>query len=515
MAFEKEIEKLNKKRKELESPELTEKQHQKGKLTARERIDLLLDPETFVGLDSFVESRFQQLGMAEKKIPGDAVISGFGKLSGRQVYVFSQDFSKMGGSLGEMHGQKIAKVIELAAKTGCPCIGIIDSGGARIQEGISSLDGYASIFRAMIRASGVIPQISVIVGPSAGGASYAPGLSDFVFMVEGISQMYITGPEVIRAVSGEKVSFEDLGGAAVHSQKSGCNHFIFKSEKDCFLGVKKLLSYLPQNNLGDLPRQKGLLAEFFEGENMRLLEIVPEDEKKGYDMKEVIGEIFDKNSFFEIQSGFAANCLMGLVRLSGYSVGLVANQTKFMAGTLDIDSSDKVARFVRFCDCFNIPLINLVDTSGYLPGKDQEHQGIIRHGAKVLYAYSEATVPKISLILRKAFGGAYIALCSRQLGFDRVIAWPAAQIAVMGPEQAVKIIYKKEIAESREPKKLEKEKTEEMKEIFLNPYQAAGLGQVDLIIHPKDTRDTLIKCLESLLNKRESKVARKHGNIPL
>ncbi|HUW72032.1 MAG TPA: acyl-CoA carboxylase subunit beta [Candidatus Humimicrobiaceae bacterium] len=515
MALENEIEKLNKKREELESSELIEKQHQKGKLTARERINLLLDPETFVELDSFVESRFYQLGMAEKKVPGDAVVSGFGKISGRQVYLFSQDFSKMGGSLGEMHGQKITKVIELAAKTGCPCIGIIDSGGARIQEGISSLDGYASIFRTMIRASGVIPQISIIAGPSAGGASYAPGLSDFVFMVEGISQMYITGPEVIRAVSGEKVSFEDLGGAAIHSQKSGCNHFIYKSEKDCFLGVKKLLSYLPQNNLADLPRQRGLLAEFFEGESMRLLEIVPEDKKKGYDMKEVIEEIFDKNSFFEIQAGFAANCLVGLARLSGYSVGLVANQTKFMAGTLDIDSSDKVARFVRFCDCFNIPLINLVDTSGYLPGKDQEHRGIIRHGAKVLYAYSEATVPKISLILRKAFGGAYIALCSRQLGYDKVIAWPSAQIAVMGPEQAVKIIYKKEIAESREPKKLEKEKIEELEKIFLNPYQAARLGQVDLIIHPKDTRNTLVKCLESLLNKRESKIARKHGNIPL
>lgn len=513
--FDKEIEKLNKKRQELESPELVEKQHQKGKLTARERIDLLLDPETFVELDSFVESRFYQLGMREKKVAGDAVVSGFGKVSGRQVYVFSQDFSKIGGSLGEMHGQKIVKVIELATKTGCPCIGIIDSGGARIQEGISSLDGYASIFRAMIKASGVIPQISVIVGPSAGGASYAPGLSDFVFMVEGISQMYITGPEVIKAASGEKVSFEDLGGAAVHGQKSGCSHFVLKSEKDCFLGVKKLLSYLPQNNLADLPRQKGILAEFFEGENMRLLEIVPEDDKKGYDMKEVIGEVFDKNSFLEVQPEFASNCLVGFVRLSGYSVGLVANQTKFMAGTLDIDSSDKVSRFVRFCDCFNIPLINLVDTSGYLPGKDQEQRGIIRHGAKVLYSYSEATVPKISLIIRKAFGGAYIALCSRKLGYDKVIAWPTAQIAVMGSEQAVKIIYKKEITESKDPKKAEKEKVEELKEVFLNPYRAAELGQVDLIIHPKDTRDILIKCLESLLDKRETKIARKHGNIPL
>jgi len=515
MAFEKEIEKLNEKWQELEKPELVEKQHQKGKLTARERINLLLDPDSFVELDPFVESRFQQLGMAEKKIPGDAVITGFGKINGRQAYLHSQDFSKMGGSLGEMHGQKITKVIELATKTGCPYIGIIDSGGARIQEGISSLDGYASIFQAMIKASGVIPQISIIVGPSAGGASYAPGLSDFVFMVEGISQMYITGPEVIKAVSGEKVSFEELGGASIHSLKSGCAHFIFKSERDCFVGVKKILSYLPQNNLEDPPKQKALFAELFERENQKLLEIVPEDEKKGYDMKEVIEEIFDRNSFFEIQPGFALNVIVGFCRLAGNVVGIAANQTKFMAGTLDIDSSDKVARFVRFCDAFNIPLINLVDTPGYLPGADQEHRGIIRHGAKVLYAFSEASVPKISLILRKAFGGAYIALCSRQLGYDKVIAWPSSQIAVMGPESAVKIIYKKELAESKEPKKLEKEKIEELKEFFLNPYQAAKLGQVDMIIHPKDTRATLIKCLESLLNKRESKVARKHGNIPL
>ena len=515
MDFKKEIEKLVSKRAELEKPEFIEKQHQKGKLTARERINLLLDSDTFLELDPFVESRFQQLGMEQKKFPGDAVICGFGKINGRLVYLYSQDFSKIGGSLGEMHGQKISKVIELASKTGSPCIGIIDSGGARIQEGISSLDGYASIFRAMIRASGVVPQISVIVGPSAGGASYAPGLSDFVFMVEGISQMYITGPEVIKAVTGEKISFDELGGASIHSLKSGCSHFIFKSEKDCFVGVKKLLSYLPQNNLEDPPKQKSIFAEFFTRENLRLLEIVPEDEKKGYDMKEVIEEIFDKNSFFEVQPGFAINSIVGLARLAGSVVGIVANQTKFMAGTLDIDSSDKVARFVRFCDCFNIPLINLVDTPGYLPGTDQEYRGIIRHGAKVLYAFAEATVPKISLILRKAFGGAYIALASRQLGYDRIIAWPSSQIAVMGPEQAVRIIYKKEIAQSQDPKKFEKEKIEELRETFLNPYQAAKLGQVDLIIHPKDTRTTLIKCLESLLNKREGKIARKHGNIPL
>ena len=515
MDFKKEIEKLVSKRAELEKPEFIEKQHQKGKLTARERINLLLDSDTFLELDPFVESRFQQLGMEQKKFPGDAVICGFGKINGRLVYLYSQDFSKIGGSLGEMHGQKISKVIELASKTGSPCIGIIDSGGARIQEGIASLDSYAAIFRAMIRASGVVPQITVIVGPSAGGASYAPGLSDFVFMVEGISQMYITGPEVIKAVTGEKISFDELGGASIHSLKSGCSHFIFKSEKDCFVGVKKLLSYLPQNNLEDPPKQKSIFAEFFTRENLRLLEIVPEDEKKGYDMKEVIEEIFDKNSFFEVQPGFAINSIVGLARLAGNVVGIVANQTKFMAGTLDIDSSDKVARFVRFCDCFNIPLINLVDTPGYLPGTDQEYRGIIRHGAKVLYAFAEATVPKISLILRKAFGGAYIALASRQLGYDRIIAWPSSQIAVMGPEQAVRIIYKKEIAQSQDPKKSEKEKIEELRETFLNPYQAAKLGQVDLIIHPKDTRTTLIKCLESLLNKREGKIARKHGNIPL
>lgn len=516
MAFEKEIEKLNKKWQELETEELSEKQHQKGKLTARERLNLLLDAGSFVESDPFVESRFGDFGMAKKKFPGDGVLTGFGKIQGRLVEIYSQDFSKIGGTLGEMHGKKIVKIYEAALKTGCPIIGIIDSGGARIQEGISSLDGYAAIFREMIKASGVIPQISVIVGPSAGGASYAPGLSDFIFMTEGISQMYITGPEVIKKVTGEESSFEELGGAALHSQKSGCAHFVFKNEEDCFSAVKKLLSYLPQNNLDDPVRQKNIISDFFEKEeNYRLQEIVPEEEEKGYDMKELIAELFDKNSFFEVQANFAQNSIVGLARLSGYVVGIVANQPKFMAGTLDIDSSDKISRFVRFCDCFNIPLINLVDTPGYLPGKDQERGGIIRHGAKVLYGFAEATVPKISLILRKAFGGAYIALCSRALGYDKVIAWPSAQIAVMGPEQAVKIIYKNELAQSQDPEKLEKSKIKELRETFLNPEQAAKLGQLDLIIHPKDTRMILIKLLESLLNKREPKIARKHGNIPL
>lgn len=516
MVFEKEIKKLNKKLKELENPELVEKQHQKGKLTARERISLLLDMGTFVELDPLTETRVDDFGLDKKKFPGDAVITGFGKINNRQVYLYSQDFSKIGGSLGEAHGKKIVKVINMARKTGSPIVGIIDSGGARIQEGILSLDGYAEIFRQMIKASGVIPQISIIAGPSAGGASYAPGLSDFVFMVQGISQMYITGPEIIKRVTGEEISFEALGGASIHGQESGCAHFVFDSEKECFLATRRLLSYLPQNNLEDPSVEKSVLADIFEREeNYRLLEIVPEKEDKGYDMKKVIEEIVDRNSFFEVQSDFAVNSIVGFARLGGFVTGIVANQTKFMAGTLDINSSDKIARFVRFCDAFNIPLINLVDTPGYLPGANQEKNGIIRHGAKVLYAFSEATVPKISLILRKAFGGAYIALCSRKLGYDIVIAWPLAQIAVMGPEQAVKIIYKRQLAESDNPQKLEKEKVQLLKDFFLNPYQAAKLGQVDMIIHPKNTRNVLIKSLESLLNKREEKIAKKHGNIPL
>jgi acetyl-CoA carboxylase carboxyltransferase component len=516
MKFKKQVDELKKRLKNLENNGLIEKQHQKGKLTARERINLLLDLNSFTELDAFVESRFDRLEMNKKKFPGDAVITGFGTINNRQVYIFSQDFSRIGGSLGEMHGQKIVKVINLARKTGCPVIGIMDSGGARIQEGIASLDGYAEIFSSMIKASGIIPQISVIAGPSAGGACYAPGLSDFVFMTQGISQMYITGPEVIKKVTGEKVSFEELGGALVHSSKSGCSHFIFENEKDCLFAVKRLLSYLPQNNLENPPQERSILAEFFEKEeSLKLLDIVPEKEEKSYDMKEVIREIFDKGSFFEVQQDFAMNSIVGFGKLAGFVVGIVANQTKHMAGTLDVDSSDKIARFVRFADAFNIPLVNLVDTPGYLPGTDQEKKGIIRHGAKALYAFAEATVPKISLILRKAYGGAYITLASRKLGYDKVIAWPSAQIAVMGSEQAVKIIFKKDLAEAKDSKKLEKEKIEHLKEIFLDVYQAAKLGQIDMIIHPKDTRIVLIKCLKSLLNKTEGKAPRKHGNIPL
>jgi len=516
MNFEKEIEKLNFAAGELENSELVEKQHQKGKLSARERIVALLDPATFVELDPFVETRFSQLGLDKKKAAGDAVVTGFGKVNNRPVCVFSQDFMKVGGgSLGEMHGKKIVKVIDQARKTGCPVIGIIDSGGARIQEGVASLDGYAGIFNAMVKASGVVPQISVIVGPSAGGACYAPGLSDFIFMVDSISQMFITGPEVIKKVTGEEVTFDVLGGANTHCAKSGCSHFRFANEKDCFAGVKKLLGYLPQNNMDDAPRSKSILAELFEKEDsQKLLDIVPEEGTKGYDMKAVVEEIFDKNSFFEIQPEFAANIITGLARLGGYTVGVVANQPKIMAGVLDIDSSDKIARFVRFCDSFNVPLINLVDTSGYLPGTNQEHNGIIRHGAKVLYAYAEASVPKISVIVRKAFGGAYIAMASRALGYDRVLAWPGAQIAVMGPEQAVRIVYHRELSERNDAPKFEQEKIDEMKQLA-SAFEAAKLGQVDSVINPKDTRSILTKLLESLLTKREEKIARKHGNTPL
>ncbi len=512
MNFEKEIEKLNQKKADSSNQGLEEKQHQKGKLTARERLNLLLDENSFLEIKSFAESRFTEQELGKNKFINDSVITGFGKINSRPVYVYSQDFTKMGGSLGEMHGQKIAEVIELAEKNGCPIVGIIDSGGARIQEGIASLDGYASIFKNMVKSSGVVPQISIIAGPSAGGACYAPGLSDFIFMIDKISQMYITGPEVIKKVTGEDVDFESLGGALVHSQKSGCAHFVFSNEQDCFSGVKKLLSYLPQNNLEDS------ISDFVSEEaepNEKSLELVPDDFNKGYNMKDIIAEIFDENSFFEVQGNFAENAIVGFARLSGETVGLVANQANKMAGVLDIDSSDKIARFVRFCDAFNISLINLVDTPGYLPGTVQEYQGIIRHGAKILYAYAEATVPKISVILRKAFGGAYIALCSRQLGYDRVIAWPGAQIAVMGPEQAVKIIFGKEIANSSNPQKTEEQKIGEIKDNFLDPFRAAKLGQIDMIIDPRETRNILIKSLDSISAKRENKIMRKHGIIPL
>lgn len=495
-----------------EDKEAVKKQHQKGKLTARERINLLLDKDTFTELDGLVELKSTNYDLQEKKKSGDGVITGYGKINGRPVCVFAQDFTFMGGSMGEMHNQKIVKAMEHALKIGCPFIGIYDSGGARIQEGIHSLDGGGKIFQTNTFASGVIPQISVILGPCAGIAVYSPALTDFVFMTKKISNMFITGPDVIKTVTGENIDFEGLGGPLVHNEKSGVAHFIAENEKDCFDMIKLLLSYLPQNNMenpnhittNDSPNRT----------NNKLKDIIPKASKKTYDVKDVIEEVMDKNTFLEIQPLYAQNAVIGLARLNSQSVGIVANQPNFLAGCLDINSSDKIARFVRVCDNFNIPLINLVDVTGYLPGVEQEHNGIIRHGAKVLYAYSEATVPKISLVMRKAYGGAYIALVSKDMGYDKVIAWPDSEIAVMGPEQAVNIIHRKEL-KGKNADKIKQQKVKEYSEKFLNPYDAAKHGKVDIITEKKNTRMVLINCLEMLTTKREKRPAKKHGNIPL
>lgn len=486
-----------------------ELQHKKGKLTARERLSYLLDADSFVELDAFAELQSKEL--ESKKKPGDGVVTGYGTISKRPVYVYAQDFSFIGGSMGEMHSKKIYHVMELALKTGCPCIGLLDSGGARIQEGISALDSGGSIFRLNTISSGIIPQISAILGPCAGIAVYSPALTDFILMTKKTSYMFITGPDVIKTVTGESIDLESLGGAASHSINSGVAHFVAENEKDCMDMIKVLLSYLPQNNLENPPYHA---SDSSSRETKKLESIVPEDPKKTYEIKEVIDEVFDKKSFFEVRANYAQNIVVGFARLNGNVVGVVANQPKVIAGCLDINSSDKISRFVRFCDCFNIPLINLVDVTGYLPGTEQEHNGIIRHGAKVLYAYSEATVPKISLVLRKAYGGAYIALVSKEMGFDKVIAWPIAEIAVMGAEQAVSIIYKDKLL-GKDSDKIKAELAREYSEKYLNPYVAAKLGKVDIIIEPKNTRIALIKCLEMLLSKREKRPSKKHGNMPL
>ncbi len=491
----------------LNDKNASELQHKKGKLTARERLKYLLDSDSFAEIDAFAETQSREL--EAKKKAGDGVITGYGTINKKAVYVYAQDFSFMGGSMGEIHNKKITQVMELALKTGCPCIGLLDSGGARIQEGVAALDAGGRIFQLNTMMSGVVPQISAILGPCAGIAVYSPALTDFIFMVNKTSYMFITGPDVIKTVTGESVDFERLGGAKQHNEKSGVAHFIADNEKDCLDMIKVLLGYLPQNNLESPPYHA---SDNSSRETKKLEAIVPEDPKKTYDMKEVITEIFDKRSFFELQPNYAANVVIGFARLNGNVVGIVANQPKVIAGCLDINSSDKIARFVRFCDCFNIPLINLVDVTGYLPGTEQEHNGIIRHGAKVLFAYSEATVPKISLVLRKAYGGAYIAMVSKGMGFDKVIAWPTAEIAVMGAEQAVSIINKDEIGKNPKAKA---ELVNQYTEKYLNPYVAAKLGKVDMTIEPKNTRIALSKCLEMLLSKREKRAAKKHGNMPL
>ncbi len=494
--------------------ERIEKQHAKGKWTARERIDYLLDDGTFVELNTFIENRGTDFDMNGSEGVGDGVVTGFGKINGRPVYLFAQDFTLFGGALGEMHGKKIAAVMDLAAKNGVPFIGLNDSGGARIQEGVSSLDGYGHVFYRNAIYSGVIPQISVIMGPSAGGAVYSPAITDFVIMVEKTSQMFITGPKVIETVTGERISSEDLGGAHVHNSKSGNAHFKAKNEEEALEHVKKLLSYLPNNNT-ETPQKKACLEDEFGDYRPELVDIVPFDSTRPYDMRQVIKQVVDEGSFYEIHAEFAKNVVVGFARIKGQTVGLVCNQPKHLAGGLDIDSSDKAARFIRLCDCFNIPIITFEDVTGFFPGIKQEHGGIIRHGAKILYAYSEATVPKLTVIVRKAYGGAYVALNSKSIGADLVFAWPNAEIAVMGPEGAANIIFAKEIAASDEPEITRQEKIDTYREKFANPYVAASLGMVDDVIDPRETRMKLIQGLEMLQYKKEDRPSKKHGNIPL
>jgi methylmalonyl-CoA decarboxylase alpha subunit len=490
-----------------------DKQHASGKLTARERINLLLDEGSFVEIDKFVKHRSTSFDMAEVDAPADGVVTGYGTVDGRLVFVYAQDFTVVGGSLGEMHAAKICKIQDMALKMGAPIIGMNDSGGARIQEGVDALSGYGKIFYRNTIASGVIPQISVIMGPCAGGAVYSPALTDFIFMVEKTSMMFITGPQVIKSVTGEEVTQEELGGAKTHNTISGVAHFKDDSEEACIERIKLLLSYLPSNNVEDAPIF--LTGDDINRVDEKLNEIVPENPNKPYDMKEVINIIADKDSFLEVQPLYAQNIITGFIRLNGKSIGVIANQPRVLAGCLDINASDKAGRFIRTCDAFNIPLLNLVDVPGFLPGTNQEYGGIIRHGAKMLYAYSEATVPKVTVILRKAYGGAYLAMCSKDLGADQVYAWPNAEIAVMGPEGAANIIFKNDIKNSEDPIETRKEKIEEYRNTVANPYIAAQRGFVDDVIVPSITRPRLISAFEMLETKRENRPSKKHGNLPV
>ncbi|MDA0797529.1 MAG: acyl-CoA carboxylase subunit beta [Chloroflexi bacterium] len=490
-----------------------EQQHAKGKLTARERISLLLDPGTFEEIDPFVVHRSSHFGIAERKYPGDSVVTGYGKIHGRTAYVYSQDFTVFGGSLSEVTAEKICKIMDMAMRNGAPIIGIADSGGARIQEGVASLAGYGEIFMRNTLASGVVPQISAILGPSAGGAVYSPAITDFTMMVRGISMMFITGPEVVKAVTGEDISQEELGGAESHAALSGVSHFTLESEEECMDTIRHLLSFLPQNNLDDPPMADQDDDPDRIDEDLRA--IVPDDSNRAYDMLEVITRIVDNGEFLEIQRDFAPNIIIGYGRLAGRPVGIVAQQPAYLAGVIDIHASVKAARFVRFCDAFNIPIITFVDVPGYMPGKDQEHRGIIRQGAKLLYAYAEATVPKLTVVTRKAYGGAYIVMGSKHLRADVNFAWPTAEIAVMGPDAAVNIIHRRRLAEAENPDALRAELIEEYKENFANPYAAAERGFIDDVIDPAETRPKLIRALDMLQNKRDTLPPKKHGNIPL
>jgi propionyl-CoA carboxylase beta chain len=490
-----------------------EKQHPKGKLTARERIDLLVDPGTFTELDAFAVHRTEAFGMGDKKIAGDGVVTGYGTVDGREVFLFSHDASVFGGSLGEVFAEKVCKVIDLAVRAGRPCVGINDSGGARIQEGVVSLAGYADIFLRNVQSSGVVPQISVVAGPCTGGAVYSPAITDFVFMVEHLGYMFITGPEVVRVTTGEQVGFEELGGAEVHNLKSGVAHFLDESETEAFSSVRRLLSYLPGSNRERPPSITP--ADDPQRRDRMLQSLIPENPNQPYDMKVAIAAVVDQGSFMEVQEHFAQNLVVGFARLDGEVVGIVGNQPRILAGALDINASVKGARFVRFCDAFNIPLVTFVDVPGFLPGTAQEYNGIIRHGAKLLYAFAEATVPKLTVITRKAYGGAYDVMSSKHIGGDFNYAWPAAEIAVMGPQAAVNIIFKREIAAAKDPVKKAEQLVEDYKEKFANPYVAAERGFLDDVIEPQDTRPTLIRSLHLLKDKQVERPHRRHGNIPL
>ena len=493
--------------------EKTMKQHGSGKLTARERLDLLFDEGSFAEIGTFVKHRCTDFGMDKVETPGEGVVTGYGTVDGRVVYAYAQDFTVMGGSLGNMHAEKIVKVMDMALKMGVPLISMNDSGGARIQEGVDALSGYGKIFFRNTISSGVIPQISAIMGPCAGGAVYSPAITDFIFMVDQTSKMFITGPQVIEAVTGQEVSAEALGGAMTHNSTSGVAHFLSTDDPACIQEIKKLLSFLPSNNLETSP-----LVETEDDPNRieaGLNSIVPENPNKPYDMKEIIIKVADDADFLETQAYYAKNIITGFLRINGQSIGVIANQPNVLAGCIDINSSDKAARFIRTCDAFNIPLLNMVDVPGFLPGTQQEYGGIIRHGAKMLFAYSEATVPKVTLIIRKAYGGAYIGMCNKELGADVVLAWPSAEIAVMGPEGAANIIFRKDIDQAEDPDKARNRKIGEYRDKFANPYIAAARGYVDDVIEPQITRPKLASCFEMLASKRETRPPKKHGNLPV
>jgi acetyl-CoA carboxylase carboxyltransferase component len=488
-------------------------QHAKGKLTARERLERLLDPGSFTEIDLFAVHRTTNFGMEDRKVRGDGVVVGWGKIEGRKVFVFSHDASVFGGSLGEVFAEKVSKIMDLAVQTGAPCIGINDSGGARIQEGVVSLAGYAEIFYRNVEASGVIPQLSLVVGPCTGGAVYSPAMTDFIFMVRKVGYMFITGPDVVKVTTGESVTFESLGGSDIHNMKSGVAHFDMDDEAAALQEMRRLLSYLPSSNR-EKPPYKPTLDDRARADE-ELQSIIPDDSHQSYDMREVVHRVVDDGDFLEVMQFHAANIIVGFGRLNGHAVGIVGNQPRVLAGALDIDASTKAARFVRFCDAFNIPLVTFVDVPGFLPGTDQEYRGIIRHGAKLLYAYCEATVPKLTVITRKAYGGAYDVMCSKHIRADYNVAWPGAEIAVMGPQAAVPIIFKRDIAGADDPKARAAELISEYREQFANPYYAAERGYIDDVIEPKATRSALIEALEMAMGKEVNRPKRKHGNIPL